>query len=103
MCIRDSYKKSLVSSISNKTIDDYYSRALDVGAVGGKLLGAGGGGCLLFYVEPQNQENIRRLLYRLREVKFDFENEGTKIIYVSDWENGSGEYIVGYFVRGGYS
>ena len=78
------YKKSLVSSISNKTIDDYYSKALEVGAVGGKLLGAGGGGCLLFYVEPQNHENIRRLLYRLREVNFNFENEGTKIIYVSD-------------------
>jgi D-glycero-alpha-D-manno-heptose-7-phosphate kinase len=77
------YKKLLVESISNQHIDEYYNKSLSAGAVGGKLLGAGGGGCLLFYVEPKNHESVRLAMSNLREVKFKFENDGTKIIYQS--------------------
>lgn len=77
-------KKSLVMSISNLEIDDYYQKALSAGAIGGKLCGAGNGGCLLFYVEPQNQDKVRQVLSDLREVKFNFDNEGTKVIYFSE-------------------
>lgn len=77
------HKKSLVSSISNSKIDEYYDRAISAGAIGGKVSGAGNGGCLLFYVEPHNQDKVRSVLPELREVKFDFENEGSKIVYMS--------------------
>lgn len=78
-----SYKKLLVNSITDLKIDNYYNMALNSGAVGGKLLGAGGGGCLLFYVEKHNQKDVRKSLFNLREVDFTFDNEGTKIIYIS--------------------
>lgn len=75
------YKKSLVSAISDSTIDNYYDKALISGAIGGKLCGAGAGGCLLFYAERQNHSCIRQILSDLKEVVFNFENEGTKLIY----------------------
>ena len=76
-------KKELASGISNSHIDHYYMAALKAGAVGGKLLGAGGGGFLLFYCEPKYQNRVRRSL-NLRELKFRFDNEGAKIIHVSE-------------------
>lgn len=76
-------KKELASGISNSAIDHYYDAALKAGAVGGKLLGAGGGGFLLFYCEPKYQNGVRRSL-NLRELKFRFDNEGSKIIYMSE-------------------
>jgi D-glycero-alpha-D-manno-heptose-7-phosphate kinase len=78
------YKKSLVDSISDSVIDNYYWKALESGCIGGKLLGAGAGGCLLFFAERQNHDRVRNTLNDLKEVKFKFENEGTKIIYFSD-------------------
>ena len=60
-------KKSLESSISNPAIDEYYARGLRAGAVGGKLLGAGSGGFLLFYCEPEKQDYVRQELAELRE------------------------------------
>jgi D-glycero-alpha-D-manno-heptose-7-phosphate kinase len=77
-------KKSLVQEISNDTINDYYERARSAGAIGGKLLGAGGGGFLLFYVEPQNQNRVRQALSALTELPFQFEPQGSKVIYISD-------------------
>jgi D-glycero-alpha-D-manno-heptose-7-phosphate kinase len=74
-------KRSLTSEISNELIDTYYQRALDAGALGGKLLGAGGGGFLLLYVEKQNQARVRRALGNLVELEFDYEPHGSKIIY----------------------
>lgn len=73
-------KRSISSEISNSMIDDIYTKALRAGALGGKLLGAGGGGCLLFYVPEEKQKPVRLALSDLYEVDFEFENEGTKII-----------------------
>lgn len=75
-------KRELVGGISNTGIDEYYERACDAGALGGKLLGAGGGGFLLFYVEKQNQDRVRKALGELMEVDVNFEPQGSKIIYV---------------------
>lgn len=77
-------KRSLVNGISNDSINQYYEAAQEAGAIGGKLLGAGGGGFLLFYVEPQNQDRVRHALGSLQELPFSFEPQGSKVIYVSD-------------------
>lgn len=77
-------KQQLASRISNPQINCLYQKALDNGAVGGKLLGAGGGGFLLFYCEPEHQPKLRQALSSLRELSFKFENEGSKLIYVGD-------------------
>lgn len=77
-------KRSLVQAISNNSINNHYDRARRSGAIGGKLLGAGGGGFLLFYVEPQNHGRIREALDGLQELPFRFEPQGSKVIYVSD-------------------
>ena len=74
-------KRGITSDISNNDIDALYKKAIDAGATGGKLLGAGGGGFLLFYVEPEYQENVRSKLEDLIYVPFEFENEGTRIMY----------------------
>ena len=75
------YKKELASGIANKEIDHYYDLALSNGALGGKILGAGGGGFLLFYVKQENREKLRLALKDLRELDFEFDNVGTNIIY----------------------
>lgn len=74
-------KRSITSDISNNDIDILYNKAIDAGALGGKLLGAGGGGFLLFYVEPEYQPSVRKVLEDLIYVPFEFENEGTRIMY----------------------
>ncbi len=74
-------KRGLSSKISNDLIDDFYDRAIKAGALGGKLLGAGGGGFLLIYARPENQEKIKKALSQLLYVPFSFENEGSQIIY----------------------
>ena len=77
-------KRKLASNITNSTIDTSYEAAMDAGALGGKILGAGGGGFLLVFVEPQNQPRVRQALSDLRPIDFSFEPQGSKIIYVSD-------------------
>ncbi len=77
-------KKGLANNISNETINNYYENARNAGAVGGKLCGSGNGGFLLFYVEPEHQDSVRDGLKNLREEKFSFEPQGTKIIYVEE-------------------
>lgn len=78
------YKKELASGISNPIIDEYYEKALSVGALGGKILGAGGGGFLLIFCEPKNQERVKRALKELPVVPIKLEPQGSKIIYVED-------------------
>lgn len=74
-------KKSLSSKISNPTIDRMYKTALKHGAIGGKLLGAGGGGFMLLFVHPEKRKKVRESLKDFLEVKFAFENNGSQIIY----------------------
>lgn len=75
-------KRSLASKITNPIIDKYYNIALKNGALGGKLLGAGNGGFLLFYCPKEKQPKLREAL-DLVEMPFKFEDEGTKVIYYS--------------------
>jgi D-glycero-alpha-D-manno-heptose-7-phosphate kinase len=77
-------KKSLEKSITSQQIDEIYERAVQAGALGGKLLGAGSGGFLLFYCEPHHQDRLRRALAGLTEVSFTFDPQGTKVIYVGE-------------------
>lgn len=74
-------KQSLSSKISTGLVDEIYSAAMRAGALGGKLLGAGGGGFLLFYVEPEYQSQVRKALSTFKEVPFRFEESGAQIIY----------------------
>jgi len=74
-------KKTLSDKISNSEIDNIYEKALRAGAVGGKLLGAGGGGFMIFFVAPENQPKVRKALKGLLEVPFNFEKDGSQIIY----------------------
>ncbi len=74
-------KKSITDKTSNPVIDKYYSIALNNGAIGGKLLGAGGGGFLLLYCEKEDQEDLRNALGDLHELKFSFDWQGSNIIY----------------------
>ena len=77
-------KKQLASGISNATIDQVYDTALKNGALGGKLLGAGGGGFLLFYCPVNLQPKLIEALKPLRRFEFKFEEEGSKLIHISD-------------------
>jgi D-glycero-alpha-D-manno-heptose-7-phosphate kinase len=77
-------KKGLTSSISNDRIDDWYERGRKAGAVGGKLLGAGSGGFMMFYAPPERHEAIARALKELRRIEFGFAPQGSKIIFVHD-------------------
>lgn len=74
-------KKELASQISNGDIDSIYEIALKNGAIGGKLLGAGGGGFLLFYCEKQHQAKLIKALHKLPYFDFKFDHEGSKLIY----------------------
>jgi len=79
-------KRVTGSKVSNNSIDELYSIAIKAGALGGKLLGAGGGGFLLFYCEKDKQENLIKALGKLMLVPFCFENEGTQILYYNPTE-----------------
>lgn len=79
-------KRGTGSKISNTNIDSLYERGLKAGALGGKLLGAGGGGFLLFYVELDKKNNLLREFGDLMQVPFMFENEGTTTVYYNPIE-----------------
>lgn len=74
-------KRGISGKISTDSIDGLYARGMEAGAVGGKLLGAGGGGFLLFYVEEDKREMVRRAMDMLLYVPFEFENSGTRVIH----------------------
>ncbi len=74
-------KRSMGTGVSNPQIDELYAAALKNGALGGKLLGAGGGGFLLFYVPAPSRDRVREALKDLLEVGFSFENHGSQIIF----------------------
>ena len=73
-------KKKLSKRISNNKIDEIYDCAKKNGALGGKILGAGGGGFLLLYAEKKNHEKLKKSLKKYLNVPFNFSKEGSKII-----------------------
>jgi D-glycero-alpha-D-manno-heptose-7-phosphate kinase len=73
-------KRRLASSITNDQIDRWYERAMDAGADGGKLCGAGGGGCILFVVRPERQDLVREALQDLVEVPISYEVHGSRVL-----------------------
>jgi D-glycero-alpha-D-manno-heptose-7-phosphate kinase len=74
-------KRTLSDKISSPYIDELYAAAAGAGAIGGKLLGAGGGGFILFFAQPSQHAKIRQALKNLLEVPFKFENLGSQIIF----------------------
>lgn len=76
-------KRKTGNAVSTESIDIIYSKGIKAGALGGKLLGAGGGGFFVFYVQPENQENVRRVMENLMYIPFTFENGGTRVIHYS--------------------
>lgn len=76
-------KKTLASGISNRAIDEAYERATGAGATGGKLLGAGGGGFLLFYVPAEKQNDVKNAI-GLPQMPVSFDRQGSTVIYIGD-------------------
>jgi D-glycero-alpha-D-manno-heptose-7-phosphate kinase len=74
-------KKQLEKSVSNPQIEHMYDTALRAGALGGKLLGAGGGGFLILYVPQERQHNVRKELHGYHEIKIKINEPGSSIIY----------------------
>ena len=79
-------KKGTGSAISTNSIDVLYEKGMEAGALGGKLLGAGGGGFLVFYVRPENQDSVQKAMKNLLYIPFRFEDGGTRIIHYSPEE-----------------
>jgi D-glycero-alpha-D-manno-heptose-7-phosphate kinase len=73
-------KRGLADSVSNPEIDEIYEAGRSAGAIGGKLLGAGGGGFMIFIVEPDRRESVREKLKKLIHVSFGFDTEGSKVV-----------------------
>jgi len=73
-------KKSLSSKVTNKEIDNMYNKAIKAGAIGGKLLGAGGGGFMAFYVEKEHQNAVKNALNNYLHIPFNFDFDGSKIV-----------------------
>jgi D-glycero-alpha-D-manno-heptose-7-phosphate kinase len=73
-------KRNLCNKISTSYIDEIYNAARSAGAIGGKILGAGGGGFMLLFAKPEHQSEIKKCLNKLLYVPFDFEHSGSQII-----------------------
>ncbi len=73
-------KKDLADNVTTPFTDEVYSKAIRAGILGGKLLGAGGGGFMVFVVPPDNHESVRKALH-LKQIPFQFENKGSEVIY----------------------
>ena len=88
-------KRSLSPIVSNSDVDVIYDEARAAGAIGGKLIGAGGGGFLLLFVAPERQQAVRETLSTLIHVPFKFEFAGSQIIFFNREE----DYLVEEQVR----
>jgi D-glycero-alpha-D-manno-heptose-7-phosphate kinase len=82
-------KRGLSSGISTSQVDDAYAKAISAGALGGKLLGAGGGGFLLFYVPKEKRCQVKSALNGMLHIPFTFESRGAQILYYGeeDWSD----------------
>lgn len=76
-------KRQTGSAITTNSIDALYDQGMAAGALGGKLLGAGGGGFLIFYVQPEKQAAVMTAMKNLLHIPFKFENGGTRVIHYS--------------------
>lgn len=74
-------KRQTGAAVSTDSIDGLYAKGIKAGALGGKLLGAGGGGFLVFYVQPEYQKAVKEAMSDLMYIPFEFENGGTRIIH----------------------
>lgn len=74
-------KRGITTRISTNSLDEIYEKAMSAGALGGKLLGAGGGGFFVFYVEPEKRKSVMQALDKLLYIPFRFEDSGTRVIY----------------------
>ncbi len=74
-------KRQIGSAVSTDSIDELYERGIQAGAIGGKLLGAGGGGFLVFYVQPEKKEAVKNTMKDLMYIPFKFETSGTQVIH----------------------
>ena len=74
-------KRQTGTAVSTNSIDALYAVGMNAGALGGKLLGAGGGGFLIFYVQPDKQEAVRKAMKNLMHIPFAFEDGGTRVIH----------------------
>ena len=74
-------KRQTGSAVSTNSIDELYAKGMAAGALGGKLLGAGGGGFLVFYVQPEYQDSVRWAMRDLMHIPFEFEDGGTRVIH----------------------
>lgn len=74
-------KRQTGSAVSTDSIDGLYAKGIQAGALGGKLLGAGGGGFLVFYVQPEKQKAVMRAMEGLMYIPFEFENGGSRVIH----------------------
>ena len=79
-------KRGTGAKVSNNAIDELYEQSMKAGALGGKLLGAGGGGFLLFYCEKEKQPELMKAMEKLMVVPFNFENEGAQVLYYAPAE-----------------
>ena len=74
-------KRQIGSAVSTSGIDELYTKGIEAGALGGKLLGAGGGGFLVFYVQPEYQDSVHRAMHDLMYIPFKFEDGGTRVVH----------------------
>lgn len=81
-------KRQTGSAVSTSNIDALYQKGIEAGALGGKLLGAGGGGFLVFYVQPEKREALKAAMHDLLYVPFHFEDGGTRVLYYSPEDYG---------------
>lgn len=81
-------KRQTGSAVSTSNIDALYHRGIEAGALGGKLLGAGGGGFLVFYVQPEKREALKAAMHDLLYVPFHFEDGGSRVLYYSPENDG---------------
>lgn len=92
-------KRSISNKVSTCTIDSLYKRAIEAGALGGKLLGAGGGGFFLFYVEADKQNKVIQSLPNLLHIPFNFEKDGARVIHYEheSWDQIGNDMLGGRF------
>ncbi len=87
-------KRSLTSRITTDVVDGLYADARDAGAIGGKLLGAGGGGFFLLFVRPDDQARVRQKLERFVHVPISFTTDGSQIIYYQEPPEIDEQYLI---------